>query len=48
MILNLFKYSKISCSLDGIEEDKFWGFEVLENGGEIVEIEEVLNQDDEY
>ena len=39
MIFNSFKYSGISCSLDGSEEDMFQGYEDFENGRETIEIE---------
>ena len=39
MIFNSLKYSGISCSLDGSEEDMFSGYDDLENGSETIEIE---------
>ena len=50
MIFNSFKFSGISSSLDGSEDDEFRGYEHLEKGNEIVELEndEALDQDDDY
>ena len=50
MILNSFNFSGISSSLDGREDDQFRGYEHLEKGNEIVELEndEALDQDDDY
>ena len=50
MIFNSFKFSGISSSFDGSEDDQFRGYEHLEKGNEIVELEndEALDQDDDY
>ena len=50
MIFNSFKYSGVSCSLDGSEYDMLWGYEDLEKGRKIIEIENVeeSDQQDEY
>ena len=50
MIFNSFKYSGISCSLDGSQDDMFRGYEDLEKEDETIEIEneERSDQEDEY
>ena len=50
MIFNSFKYSGISYSLDGSEDDMFRGYEDLEKGSEIIKIEneEGSDQEDQY
>ena len=50
MIFNSFKFSGISSSLDGSEDDQFRGYEHLEKGNKIVELEndEALDQNDDY
>ena len=50
MIFNSFKFSGISSSFDGSEEDQFRGYEHLEKGNEIVKLEngEALDQDDDH
>ena len=50
MIFNSFTFSWISSSLDGSEDDEFRGYENLEKGNEIVELEndEALDQDEDY
>ena len=50
MIFYSFKFSGISSSLDGSEDDEFRGYEHLEKDNEFVKLEndEALDQDDDY
>ena len=50
MMFDSFKYSGISSSFDGSEDDMFLGYVDLEKGSETIEIEneEGSDQEDEY
>ena len=43
MTLNTFKYSETSNSLDGSEDDQFRGYEDIEQGNEIIQIEMMMS-----
>ena len=49
IILNLFKYARISSELDGSEDHQFRGFENIVKGNETIEleIEEELDKKDD-